>query len=118
MASSSWTRTRHTNPGAHPSVNCPLQEHKAGLPLIETSPTYTVPNLEVSVAQNIARYALISLLVVLGAWMLRFFLPALCWAVVLAMGGIHIHADCRMRAARTPGVRRHSGTARSHCPGA
>jgi predicted PurR-regulated permease PerM len=45
-----------------------------------------VPNLEVSVAQNIARYALISLLVVLGAWMLRFFLPALCWAVVLAIG--------------------------------
>ena len=39
-----------------------------------------------SVAQKIARYALISLLVLLGAWMLRRFLPALCWAVVLAIG--------------------------------
>ena len=39
-----------------------------------------------SVAQKIARYTLICLLVLLGAWMLRRFLPALCWAVVLAVG--------------------------------
>src|SRR5678815_4449668 len=38
-----------------------------------------------STAQQIARYLLIGALVVLGAWMLRHFLPALCWAVVLAI---------------------------------
>jgi predicted PurR-regulated permease PerM len=41
---------------------------------------------EVSVSQKIARYLLISALVFLGAWMLQHFLPALCWAVVLAIG--------------------------------
>jgi predicted PurR-regulated permease PerM len=41
---------------------------------------------DVSVAQKIARYALIGALVMLGAWMLQRFLPALCWAVVLAIG--------------------------------
>jgi predicted PurR-regulated permease PerM len=41
---------------------------------------------DVSIAQKIARYTLIGLLVVLGAWMLQRFLPALCWAVVLAIG--------------------------------
>ncbi len=41
---------------------------------------------DISVAQKIARYTLIGLLVLLGAWMLRRFLPALCWAVVLAIG--------------------------------
>lgn len=40
---------------------------------------------DVSVAQRIARYALIGSLVLLGAWMLQHFLPALCWAVVLAI---------------------------------
>lgn len=40
---------------------------------------------DVSVAQKIARYALIGSLVLLGAWMLQHFLAALCWAVVLAI---------------------------------
>ena len=47
-------------------------------------PHVSVP--DVSVAQKIARYTLIGLLILLGAWMLRRFLPALCWAVVLAIG--------------------------------
>ena len=41
---------------------------------------------DVTVAQRIARYTLIGSLVLLGAWMLQRFLPALCWAVVLAIG--------------------------------
>jgi predicted PurR-regulated permease PerM len=41
---------------------------------------------DLSVAQKIARYLLIGALVLLGAWMLQHFLPALCWAVVLAIG--------------------------------
>ena len=41
---------------------------------------------DVSIAQKIVRYALVGLLALLGAWMLRRFLPALCWAVVLAIG--------------------------------
>lgn len=45
-----------------------------------------VPTLDASVSQKIARYALISALMLLGAWMLQHFLPALCWAVVLAIG--------------------------------
>jgi len=36
-------------------------------------------------AQNAARYVLIGALVLAGAWMLRHFIPALCWAVVLAI---------------------------------
>lgn len=36
-------------------------------------------------AQTTARWALIIALVVLGGWVLRHFLPALCWAVVLAI---------------------------------
>jgi predicted PurR-regulated permease PerM len=41
---------------------------------------------ELSVGQRISRYTLIALLIILGAWMLERFLPALCWAVVLAIG--------------------------------
>ena len=41
---------------------------------------------DATVAQKIVRYALVGLLVLLGAWMLQRFLPALCWAVVLAIG--------------------------------
>ncbi len=36
-------------------------------------------------AQKTARYVLIGALVLAGAWMLRHFIPALCWAVVLAI---------------------------------
>jgi predicted PurR-regulated permease PerM len=45
-----------------------------------------VTTSDVSVAQKVARYGLIGALVLLGAWMLQHFLPALCWAVVLAIG--------------------------------
>src|SRR6185437_8908729 len=38
-----------------------------------------------TVAQKTARYVLIGALVLVGAWMLRHFIPALCWAVVLAI---------------------------------
>jgi len=41
---------------------------------------------DVTIAQKVARYTLIGSLVLLGAWMLQRFLPALCWAVVLAIG--------------------------------
>jgi predicted PurR-regulated permease PerM len=41
---------------------------------------------DVSASQKIARYLLIGALLLLGAWMLQHFLPALCWAVVLAIG--------------------------------
>jgi predicted PurR-regulated permease PerM len=40
---------------------------------------------DASVAQKVARSILIGSLVLLGAWMLRRFLPALCWAVVLGI---------------------------------
>jgi predicted PurR-regulated permease PerM len=45
-----------------------------------------VPTSDVFIAQKVARYALTGALVLLGAWMLQHFLPALCWAVVLAIG--------------------------------
>jgi predicted PurR-regulated permease PerM len=45
----------------------------------------------VSAAQKTARYILIGLLVLLGGWMLRHFLPALCWAVVLAIATSHVY---------------------------
>jgi len=38
-------------------------------------------------AHKVARYLLVGALLLLGAWMLRRFLPALCWAVVLAIAG-------------------------------
>jgi len=41
---------------------------------------------DLSAGQKIARYTLISALLLLGAWMLQHFLAALCWAVVLAIG--------------------------------
>lgn len=40
---------------------------------------------ELSTSQRIARSLLIAFLAGLGVWMLRRFLPALCWAVVLAI---------------------------------
>jgi predicted PurR-regulated permease PerM len=38
-----------------------------------------------TIGQKTARYVLIGALVLAGAWMLRHFIPALCWAVVLAI---------------------------------
>jgi predicted PurR-regulated permease PerM len=40
---------------------------------------------DTSDTQKVSRYVLIVCLVALGVWMLRRFLPALCWAVVLAI---------------------------------
>lgn len=57
-----------------------------------------------SSAQRIARYALIVVLVLLGGWMMRHFLPALCWAVVLAIATSSIYARWL---ARFQGKRRH-----------
>jgi predicted PurR-regulated permease PerM len=50
-----------------------------------------MPAANASVGQKIARYILIGLLIVLGAWMLRHFLPALCWAVVLAIASSQLY---------------------------
>ncbi|HEV7714064.1 MAG TPA: AI-2E family transporter [Steroidobacteraceae bacterium] len=49
------------------------------------------PDTASSVAQRSARWALIVTLVLLGGWMLRHFLPALCWAVVLAIATSKIY---------------------------
>jgi predicted PurR-regulated permease PerM len=57
-----------------------------------------------SVAQRIARYALILFLVALGVWMLRRFLPALAWAVVLAIATSSLYDRWL---ARFQGKRRH-----------
>ena len=59
---------------------------------------------DVSVAQRISRYTLIALLILLGAWMLERFLPALCWAVVLAIGTSSVYDRWL---ARFQGKRRH-----------
>ena len=42
-------------------------------------------------AQKTARYVLIGALVLVGAWMLRNFIPALCWAVVLAIATASVY---------------------------
>lgn len=44
-----------------------------------------MPLENATIAQKTARYVLIGALVLAGAWMLRHFIPALCWAVVLAI---------------------------------
>ena len=44
-----------------------------------------MPPENVTTAQKTARYVLIGGLVLAGAWMLRHFSPALCWAVVLVI---------------------------------
>ena len=50
-----------------------------------------MPAANASVGQKIARYILIGLLILLGAWMLRHFLAALCWAVILAIATSQIY---------------------------
>jgi predicted PurR-regulated permease PerM len=50
-----------------------------------------VATFDVSVAQKVARYGLTGALVLLGAWMLQHFLPALCWAIVLAIATSSIY---------------------------
>jgi predicted PurR-regulated permease PerM len=44
-----------------------------------------LPPENATTAQKTARYVLIGALVLAGAWMLRRFIPALCWAAVLAI---------------------------------
>jgi predicted PurR-regulated permease PerM len=50
-----------------------------------------------SIAQRTARYALIGALVVIGAWMLRHFIAALCWAAVLAVATSSLYDRWRAR---------------------
>src|SRR6185312_11263085 len=45
----------------------------------------------VTIAQKTALYVLVGALVLAGAWMLRHFIPALCWAVVLAIATSSIY---------------------------
>ncbi|MGA7541118.1 MAG: AI-2E family transporter [Steroidobacteraceae bacterium] len=54
---------------------------------IDAAPTrsFLVLTENPTTAQRTARYVLIGALVLAGAWMLRHFIPALCWAVVLAI---------------------------------
>lgn len=46
---------------------------------------------DTSGTQNVSRYVLIICLFALGVWMLRRFLPALCWAVVLAIAASSLY---------------------------
>jgi predicted PurR-regulated permease PerM len=57
-----------------------------------------------SIAQRSARWALIVSLGLLGGWMMRHFLPALCWAVVLAIATTSVYDRWL---ARFQGKRRH-----------
>ncbi len=50
-----------------------------------------MPPENATIAQKTARYVLIGALVLAGAWMLRQFIPALCWAVVLAIATSSIY---------------------------
>ena len=55
------------------------------MPGSSASTSFGVPPENATTAQKTARYVLIGALVLAGAWMLRHFIPALCWAVVLAI---------------------------------
>ena len=50
-----------------------------------------MPPENATTAQKIARYVLMGALVLAGAWMLRHFIPALCWAAVLAIATSSIY---------------------------
>jgi predicted PurR-regulated permease PerM len=50
-----------------------------------------VPPENATTAQKTALYVLIGALVLVGAWMLRHFIPALCWAVVLAIATASVY---------------------------
>lgn len=56
-----------------------------------------MPTADVSASQKIARYSLIGALFLLGGWMLQHFLPALCWAVVLAIATSRLYDRWRVR---------------------
>ncbi len=63
-----------------------------------------MPALSDSIAHKTARYVLIGALLLLGGWMLQRFLPALCWAVVLAVATASLYDNWLKRFA---GPRRH-----------
>ncbi len=63
-----------------------------------------MPPSETSGTQNVSRYVLIVCLFALGVWMLRRFVPALCWAVVLAIATSSLYDRWL---ARFHGKRRH-----------
>ena len=50
-----------------------------------------MPPQNATTAQKGAQYVLIGALVLAGAWMLRHFIPALCWAVVLAIATASVY---------------------------
>ncbi|HEY7887854.1 MAG TPA: AI-2E family transporter [Steroidobacteraceae bacterium] len=50
-----------------------------------------MPPQNATTAQKSAQYVLIGALVLAGAWMLRHFIPALCWAVVLAIATASVY---------------------------
>src|SRR6185312_12958667 len=50
-----------------------------------------------TIAQKTARYVLIGALLLAGAWMLRRFIPALCWAVVLAIATASVYDRWRAK---------------------
>ena len=50
-----------------------------------------MPPENATVAQKAAQYVLIGALLLAGAWMLRHFIPALCWAVVLAIATASVY---------------------------
>ncbi len=56
-----------------------------------------MPQENATTAQKIAQYVLIGALVLAGAWMLRHFIPALCWAVVLAIATASVYDNWRGR---------------------
>jgi predicted PurR-regulated permease PerM len=56
-----------------------------------------MPAADISTAQKTARYILIGLLVLLGGWMLRHFLPALAWAIVLGIATSNAYERWRAR---------------------
>jgi predicted PurR-regulated permease PerM len=59
--------------------------------------SYGVPQHNATTAQKTAQYVLIGALVLAGAWMLRHFIPALCWAVVLAIATASVYDNWRAR---------------------
>ena len=50
-----------------------------------------MPPQNATTAQKIAQYVLIGALLLAGAWMLRHFIPALCWAAVLAIATASVY---------------------------
>ncbi|HUN71554.1 MAG TPA: AI-2E family transporter [Steroidobacteraceae bacterium] len=56
-----------------------------------------MPPENVTIGQKTARYVLIGALVLAGAWMLRHFIAALCWALVLAIATSSVYDGWRAK---------------------